>query len=90
MDKVFADGLYYNEPSVKAPDFVVGSLTVIPNKFIPFLQSQPGDQVKLIIKLSKAGKPYIEVDNWKPEKKNEGTNEGVSDVVIDDNSELPF
>lgn len=89
-DKQFANGIIYKEPSSKAPDFVVGGLSIKKSEFIPFLNSQTGDWVNLSIKLSKAKKPYIELDLWKPEKKNEVINEVVNDVVVEDNSELPF
>lgn len=92
-DKTFASGIIYKEPSPKAPDFVVGGLSVKKSEFIPFLNSQDGDWVNLSIKLSKAGKPYIELDLWKPEKKDghkDGQSVQVNDVVTDDNSELPF
>lgn len=87
-DKTFASGILYKEPSPKAPDFVVGGLSVKKSEFIPFLNSQDGDWVNLSIKLSKAGKPYIELDTWKPEKK-EVTND-IPDVAPSDNEDLPF
>lgn len=93
-DKQFANGIIYKEPSAKAPDFVVGGLSVKKSEFIPFLNSQDGDWVNLSIKLSKAGKPYIELDLWKPENRVNGQNNGqnvqINEVVVDDNESLPF
>ena len=86
-DKTFANGIIYKEPSAKAPDFVVGGLSVKKSEFIPFLNSQSGDWVNLQIKLSKAGKPYVELDTWKPNK--EETKEPEVPVV-ETNDDLPF
>jgi hypothetical protein len=65
-DKIFANGIIYKEPSDKAPDFVIGGLSIKKSEFIPFLQGQDGDWVNLKINLGKNGKPYIELDTWKP------------------------
>ena len=94
-DIVFANGIIYKEPSAKAPDFVVGSLSVKKSEFIPFLDSQSGDWVNLQIKLSKAGKPYISLDTWKPDKEEtkEPKEPRVDSPYIapeDSGSELPF
>jgi len=66
-DIVFANGLIFKKPD-NAPDFVIGNLSVKKSEFIPFLDSQDGDWVNLQIKLSKGGKYYVEVNNWKPDK----------------------
>ena len=94
-EKTFANGIIFKEPSSKAPDFVVGSLSVKKSEFIPFLNSQIGDWVNLQIKLSKAGKPYIELDTWKPNKEEtkEPKEPRVDSPYIapeDSSSELPF
>ena len=88
-DKIFANGIIYKEPSDKAPDFIVGGLSVKKSEFIPFLNLQSGDWVNLQIKLSKAGKPYIELDTWRP--KNEGVGEGANEGAnTEANDDLPF
>jgi hypothetical protein len=92
MDKVFANGIIYKEPSSKAPDFVVGGISIKKSEFIPFLQDQDGDWVNLSIKLGKTGKPYVELDTWKPEKKgviakNKTT---ANSELPETNDDLPF
>jgi hypothetical protein len=92
-DKTFANGIIFKEPSDKAPDFVVGGLSVKKSEFIPFLNSQSGDWVNLQIKLSKAGKPYVELDTWKPNKEepNKETIEAVNELESGNgNDGLPF
>lgn len=86
-DKIFANGIIYKEPTAKAPDYVIGGLSVKKSEFIPFLQDQQGDWVNLKIMLSKAGKPYIEVDNWKPAEKEIKQPEENQNQV---NDNLPF
>ena len=69
MDKEFATGIYFNSPSDKAPDFVKGSLSVKPEAFISWLQSQKPNSkgyVRMSIKESKNGRLYIELDTWEP------------------------
>lgn len=69
MDKEFATGIYFNPPSDRAPDFVKGSLSVKPEAFISWLQSQKTNSkgyVRLSIKESKNGRHYMELDTWEP------------------------
>ena len=80
----FANGLIFKR-SDNAPEFVIGGLSIKKSEFIPFLNSEQGDWVNLSIKLSKAGKYYIELDTWKPKVKN-----NIPDVAPSDNSDWPF
>ena len=66
-DKIFAKGIYFNEKSGNAPDFVLGSLSIKTGEFIEFLKEQGKGDLKLKILMSKGGKPYLEVDTWKPD-----------------------
>ena len=68
----FANGIYFNEPHENAPDFVLGSISVKPDKFAEWLAQQtPNDKgyVRLKVNMSKVGKPYVALDDWKPEAK---------------------
>lgn len=67
-----AKGLYFKEPHQNAPDFVKGRLSVKNEDFIAFLKEQGGEWTNLQIKVSKAGKPYVEVDDWKPSEEGNG------------------
>jgi len=86
MDKVFIPGLYFKKPSEKAPSFIIGSLSAKKQELIDFLAHQEGDWVNMVIKESKGGKQYIELDTWKPEEKEP---ENVP-VIGDDGVEVPF
>ena len=97
-DKIFAKGIIYKEPSDKAPDFVVGAISVKKSEFIPFLDSQTGDWVNLKINIGKNGKPYIELDTWKPNRQRTSKEDEEFDRQFDampdidemSNSDLPF
>jgi hypothetical protein len=82
----FANGLIFKR-SDNAPEFVIGGLSIKKSEFIPFLNAEQGDWVNLSIKLSKAGKYYVELDLWKPKK--EVKNE-IPDVAPSTNDDLPF
>lgn len=69
-DIIYVDGLYSNEVSEKAPEWILGSLSIHPMKLAAWLQANQGLQnekgyIKLIVKRSKDGKRYISVDTWK-------------------------
>lgn len=65
-DKEFTEGIWYKDPHQNAPDFVIGALNIKRQDFMKFLAERDGDYVNLKILRSRAGKPYLEVDNWKP------------------------
>ena len=72
-EPTFVSGLFYKKPHPKAPEYVLGSLSAKREEFIAFLQIQQGDWVNMVIKESKAGKPYVQIDDWKPKAKEEET-----------------
>ena len=84
-DKIFAKGIYFNEKSGNAPDFVLGSLSIKTGEFIEFLKEQGKGDLKLKILMSKGGKPYLEVDTWKRTPK-----EDKVEIVESKNDDLPF
>lgn len=65
-EKEFANGIYFKAPREGAPDFVLGSVNIKRTDFMKFLAEKEGDYVNLNLLRSRAGKPYFEVDNWKP------------------------
>jgi len=77
METKFVDGLFYNLPHEKAPDFILANMSIKPLEFIAWLSEQKQNEkgyVKLVAKKSKAGKAYVEVDTWEPTKKAETDN----------------
>ena len=69
-DKVFAEGVFFEKPRAGAPDFVKGRVSLSP-LVVEFYEKNKNSSgyVNLDLKESKAGKLYLEVNTWQPEKK---------------------
>jgi hypothetical protein len=66
MEKIFADGFVFKR-NEKAPDFVVGSISVKVEEATAFLkQHAKNGWVNLQVKNSQGGKYYIELDTFEP------------------------
>jgi hypothetical protein len=66
QDKIFADGFVFKR-NEKAPDFVVGNVSVKVEEATAFLkQHAKNGWVNLQIKNSQGGKYYIELDTFEP------------------------
>jgi len=97
-DKIFADGLRFELPSEKAPDFVKGKLSIKIAEFIPFLEKHQSNAgwVNIDLKVGQSGKAYAELDTWKPTPKVEDTEKKHEPLIdpmtgIDCNPEIaPF
>lgn len=96
-DKTFAEGIYFNPPHEKAPEYVLGSISIRPNAFISWLEKQPENAkgyVKLSIKRSaKTGKEYMELDTWEPASRGEGPRQetrGGPSLPQDFDDNIPF
>lgn len=74
-EKIFADGLRYELPHDKAPDFVKGRLSIKVPDFISFLEKNQSNAgwCNLDLKVGKSGKGYAELNTWKPTPKTENT-----------------
>lgn len=66
-EKQFAP-IFFKPRNTNAPEWIVGTLSAKRNELQDFLLHQEGDWVNLVIKESKNGKHYIQVDDWKPKK----------------------
>jgi len=82
-EKVFADGFMF-KMNPNSPEWVVGTLSLKADEAIAFIQKNAEKGwVNLKVNVGKSGKPYVELDTWKPDAKKE--------VVEEFNSEaLPF
>ena len=66
---IFTEGMFFNEPSQKAPDFIKGSLSIEPKQFTDWLRKNYNKNEKYIridLKISKAGKAYSCLSTFKP------------------------
>ena len=69
MDDKFAKGIFFKSPADNAPDFVIGRLSIKTEEFFNYVNSLETDGwVNLDIKRGKSGKPYLELNTWKPTK----------------------
>ena len=70
-ENIFASGIMFKLPRDNAPDFVKGSLSINLKDFIAWAeQHQENGWVNIDLKVGRSGKPYAELNVWKPEKSN--------------------
>jgi len=65
----FVDGLFWNAPRENAPEFVLGSMSISKDSFIQWLaEVEPNEKgyVNVDLLMSKAGKPYFKLNDYKP------------------------
>lgn len=91
MEKTFTEGLRFSLPT-NAPDFIKGKLSFQVEEFIAFLKKHEtnGGWVNVDLKVSKAGKPYAELNTWKPEKPEALKEEKTIDYPESNDEEIPF
>lgn len=65
-DIEFVPGLIVKQRSDNAPDYIIGKLSIKTKELGAWLADQPGEWVNVEMKISKSGKAYAAVDNWKP------------------------
>lgn len=76
-EKIFADGFIFKR-NEKAPDFVVGNMSIKVDEAITLLKNQDKNGwVNLSIKKARSGNYYIEVDQFEP-KSNGQRSQGQS------------
>lgn len=73
MDKIFVNGLISKKVSDKAPEWILGALSINVESLTNWLnttgkQVQSNGWINLNIKKSKDGKRYIEVDTYNPKQ----------------------
>jgi len=69
QEVVFADGFIFKKPNEHAPDFVKGNIAIKVGEFIDFLNKHNNNGwVNLDLKKSQAGKLYVSLDTWTPNK----------------------
>jgi hypothetical protein len=68
QEKVFAEGFMF-KMKPDSPEWVVGSLSLKSDDAIAFIQKHTDKGwVNLNVNIGKSGKPYVELDTWKPTK----------------------
>jgi hypothetical protein len=67
--KEFVDGVFVNSPRSGAPTFVKANISILVDKFIPYLQAKANAKGYVNIDLlenNKEGKLYAKLNDWKP------------------------
>lgn len=64
----FVDGLIVKAPNEKAPDFVKMAISIKRSELISWLTTKTDDWINIDVKVSKAGKWYCAVNDFKPSK----------------------
>lgn len=87
-EKVFADGFRFNR-NEKAPDFVVGNLSIKVEEAVQFINNHARDGwVNLSIKYGRSGNPYIELDTFIPNNTEVSSNANATTTEVSD--DIPF
>ena len=76
---IFTDGMFFNEPSEKAPDFIKGTINIEPKQFTEWLRKNYNKDEKYIridLKVSKQGKAYSALSTFKPNQGSQSNNNG--------------
>lgn len=89
MEKEFVSGIYFKEPSEKVKEFkkVVGSINR--EQAIAWLQSKDEEWIEFDVLVSRSGKWYGEVNNWKKEKAEREAVEGKPENPYKEKVEYP-
>lgn len=98
-EKIFADGFSFKR-SEKAPDFVVGRLSMKSDEAVAFIrQHDKGGWVNLNIKTARSGNHYVELDTYEPTQQGGGAKPAAkpqakavapAPVVEEEEDDLPF
>lgn len=66
-DNKFIPGLFFKDPHENAPDFVMAKGSIKVADLRGWLAEQGGEWVNFDLKRSREGKPYAQIDDWKPQ-----------------------
>jgi hypothetical protein len=62
----FIPGLIVKAPHERAPEYVKAKLSIKREELLAWLQQQSGDWINADVKVSRNGKWYCAIDEWKP------------------------
>jgi hypothetical protein len=68
----YLNGLIAKPPHEKAPDFVKCKLSIKRAELMQSLHDMDGEWINLVVKESKGGKWYAQIDEWKPNRSQNG------------------
>ncbi|MDR3609987.1 MAG: hypothetical protein P4L27_05460 [Ignavibacteriaceae bacterium] len=92
--KDFIDGLFVKNPREGTPDFVKGSLSILVDKFTPYLKSKANSKgyVNIDLLVSQDGNLYAKLNDWKPlgEAKPEPAEHEIEEGEEIDLTKIPY
>lgn len=88
MENKLVEGLFVNNPRENAPDFVKGGLSINVGKFVDYLHQNANARgyVNIDLLVSKDGKLYAKLNDWKPTEKPMTKDEEIE--IADADSEI--
>lgn len=92
-EKIFADGFSFKR-NEKAPDFVVGRLSLKADDAVAFIREhERNGWVNLNIKTARSGNHYVELDTYEPTSTPKAPAKGApkaQEVEQDETRDVPF
>jgi hypothetical protein len=93
-DTQFITGLIVKAPHERAPEYVKAKLSIKREELIAWLQQQSGEWINADVKVSRGGKWYVAVDEWKRdggERKSQRSSAPSSSAPADEfEDSIPF
>lgn len=85
----YVKGIFWNEPSEKAPEWVKGRISFKVKDVIEYLQANENERgyVNVNVKISRNGDTYLELDTWQPNQqkiKQEKPPRNIADLESED------
>jgi hypothetical protein len=93
-DTQFIPGLIVKAPHERAPEYVKAKLSIKREELIAWLQQQGGEWINADVKVSRNGKWYCAVNEWKPKGNGERRSDARPSPSVPadefEDSEIPF
>ena len=81
-EKIFANGIWYNKPRAKAPEYVLGSVRIKYEDFVSFGGENVNDDgfinLDILEPKDPSKNPYMVVNDWKPKQEANPADESES------------
>ncbi len=88
QDKIFPDGFIFKRAREGAPDFVKGAISIKCKDFVDFMRKhvKADGWMNLDLLMSKEGKLYTVLNDWKPQQKENNVRTAEDIVPTSDHS----
>ncbi len=91
-NKIFADGMRFERPGEKVPEWIKGKISINAPKFIEFLQKYQNEKgwLNLDLKESKQGTLYVELNTYKPGQTQTKSQPNNGEITEGDDNLVPY